>query len=74
VRLLETVRVGDHVDASKMTLAEYLDRWEAGWATTQVGPKTRERYVELLRLHVRPHIGALPLHKLQLVHLTDLYG
>jgi len=74
VRLLETVRLGDHVDASKMTLAEYLDRWEAGWAATQVGPKTRERYVELLRLHVRPHIGALPLHKLQLVHLTDLYG
>src|SRR6516225_1548947 len=52
VRLLETVRLGDHVDASKMTLAEYLDRWEAGWAATQVGPKTRERYVELLRLHV----------------------
>jgi hypothetical protein len=23
VRLLETVRLGDHVDASKMTLAEY---------------------------------------------------
>jgi integrase len=43
-------------------------------AALQVGPKTRERYVELLRLHVRPHIGALPLHKLQPVHLAELYA
>jgi integrase len=74
VRLMETVRRGEHVDPVKLTLAEYLDRWEQGWASLQVGPKTRERYVELIRLHVRPHIGALPLHKLQPVHLAELYG
>jgi integrase len=74
VRLLDTVRRGEHVDPAKLILAEYLDRWEQGWAALQVGPKTRERYVELLRLHVRPHIGALPLHKLQPVHLAELYA
>src|SRR5262249_51017912 len=74
VRLMETVRRGEHVDPVKLTLAEYLDRWEQSWASLQVGPKTRERYVELIRLHVRPHIGALPLHKLQPVHLAELYG
>jgi integrase len=74
VRLMDTVRRGEHVDPAKLILAEYLDRWEQGWAALQVGPKTRERYVELLRLHVRPHIGALPLHKLQPVHLAELYA
>lgn len=56
VRLMETVRRGEHVDSTKLTVAEFLDRWEQGWAALQVGLKTRERYVELLRLHVRPHI------------------
>jgi integrase len=74
VRLMETVRRGEHVDPTKLTVAEFLDRWEQGWAALQVGLKTRERYVELLRLHVRPHIGALPLHKLQPVHLAELYA
>jgi integrase len=74
VRLMDTVRRGEHVDPATLILAEYLDRWEQGWAALQVGPKTRERYVELLRLHVRPHIGALPLHKLQPVHLAELYA
>jgi hypothetical protein len=74
VRLMDTVRRGEHVDPTKLSLAEYLDRWEQGWATLQVGAKTRERYSELLRLHVRPHIGALPLHKLQPVHLAELYA
>jgi integrase len=74
IRLMETVRRGEHVDPAKLTLGEFLDRWEQGWTNLQVGPKTRERYVELIRLHVRPHIGALPLHKLQPVHLAELYG
>lgn len=74
VRLMETVRRGEHVDPAKLSVAEFLDRWEQGWAALQVGLKTRERYVELLRLHVRPHIGALPLHKLQPVHLAELYA
>jgi integrase len=74
VRLVGSVHRGEHVDASKLTVAEYFDKWATGWAATQVGPKTRERYIELLTLHVRPYLGALPLQKLQPVNLTELYG
>jgi len=74
VRLMETVRRGGHIDPIKLSLTKYFDCWEQGWLSLQVGPKTRERYIELLRLHVRPHIGALLLHKLQPVHLAELYG
>ena len=31
VRLMDTVRCGEHVDPAKLILAEYLDRWEQGW-------------------------------------------
>ena len=74
VRLMDTVRRGEHVDPSKLTMSEFLDRWEQGWAALHVGPATRERYVGLLALHVRPHIGASSLHRLQPVHLAELYA
>jgi integrase len=39
-----------------------------------VGPKTLERYSELLRLHVKPRIGASRLQRLRPLALTELYG
>jgi len=36
VRLMETVRRGEYVEPTKLTVAQYLDRWEQGWAALQV--------------------------------------
>jgi integrase len=74
VRLMETARQGIYVDPSKATLGDFLDRWERDWAAMNVSPKTSERYAELLRVHIRPHLGALPVQKLQPVHLAELYA
>jgi len=74
VRLMETARQGTYVDPSKATLSDFLDRWERDWAEMNVSPKTAERYAELLRVHIRPHLGALPVQKLQAVHLAELYA
>jgi integrase len=74
VRLKAGADRGDYVDPSKATLAEYLDRWERDWATVNVSPKSMERYRELLKIHVRPHIGALRLQKLRPVNLSELYA
>src|SRR4249920_1178454 len=57
-RLITTHATGIAVDRSRVTLAEFLDSWERDWVIGNVGPKTRERYVDLLRVHVRPHLGA----------------
>ena len=65
---------GEQVDPSRMTVTEFLDRWERDWCASNVSPKTAERYCELLGLHVRPQIGATRLQKLRPVHLTELYG
>ena len=64
---------GDHIDPSKTTLAQFLDRWEA-WAATQVAAKTHERYLELAAHHVRPHLGNAPIQRLRTVSFAELYG
>lgn len=74
VRLINSAHQGDYVDPSKTTLSEFLDRWLRDWAAVSVGPKTRERYGELIDCHVRPYIGAVPIQKLQAVHLAELYA
>jgi hypothetical protein len=54
-RLVAQNAAGESVDPSKSTVAEFVDRWERDWATANVGPKTLERYRQLLRLYVKPH-------------------
>jgi integrase len=72
-RLKAAADKGEYVDPSKTTLSEFLDRWET-WAATQVSGKTLERYRELAKHHVRPHLGAWRLQKLRTVQFTELYG
>jgi integrase len=73
VRLIATANTGDYVDPSKATLGDFLDRWEI-WAATQVSAKTLERYSQLLRHHVRPHLGRAPIQKLRTIDFAELYG
>jgi len=73
VRLLAAANGGDYVDPTKATLNDFLTRWES-WVATQVSGKSLERYSELLRHHIRPHLGAMRIQKLKTVNFTELYG
>ena len=73
-RLVSQNAAGEGVDPSKSTVAEFMDRWERDWATANVGAKTLERYRQLIRLYVKPHIGAVRIQKLRAVHLNELYS
>ncbi|MBL8704247.1 MAG: site-specific integrase [Rhodospirillales bacterium] len=73
-RLKTLSRKGDLVDPSKMTLAEFIVRWDRDWAAANTSPKTLERYRELLRHHVEPHLGAVAIQKLRPTHLQELYA
>ena len=56
----------------------WIDQWIAAGAPgrkkKKVGQRTLERYEELLRVHVKPKLGARPLQKLQATEIDDLYG
>jgi integrase len=73
-RLVSANAAGDGIDPSKSTLTEFLDRWDRDWASNNVSQKTLERYRQILRLYVKPRIGAMRIQKLRAVYLNELYA
>lgn len=68
---LAEVAKGTHVVPSKLTLAAYLtDTW---LPALRLKPSTSSSYAKNVRLHVVPHIGAVPLSSLTGQRLTALY-
>jgi integrase len=58
----------------KVTLQAFTDRWLAHMTVLGRDARTIERYGELLRGHVLPILGGLPLRELTPAHLSDLYA
>src|SRR5262249_29451905 len=57
-RLLGTADVGAFIEPDKITVGEHVRQWIDG---ADIGAKTRERYGELLKNQIDPHIGSIPL-------------
>jgi integrase len=73
-RLVSANAAGEGVDPSKATIAEFIERWDRDWASINVGAKTLERYRQIIKLNVVPHIGTMRVQKLRPVHLSELYA
>jgi integrase len=73
-RLTAEAPRGTYVEATTETVGGFLDRWSRDWAATNVSPKTLERYNELIRNQIHPHIGNRTIQKLRPVDLTELYA
>jgi integrase len=73
-RLVSANAAGEGVDPSKATIAEFIERWDRDWASVNVSRKTLERYRQILKLNVIPHIGTVRVQKLRPVHLNELYA
>src|SRR5262245_30966601 len=63
--LIAAVGTGTHIDASKVTITEFvqarIDQWEA---SGKISTRTAERYREFAKYQIAPHIGAIVLQKL----------
>jgi integrase len=73
-RLLAEMQAGAYVEPSRLTLAQYLDRWLADYAKTNVSDKTYEGYEEFVRVHLKPALGRHPLAKLRPVDIQAYYS
>lgn len=69
---LRDLEAGVYVTGQSQPAGVYLTRWLA--RADHLRPITRKRYEALLRLHAIPHIGAIPLRKVQPQHIADLYA
>ncbi len=72
VRLLREVDAGTFVDPGRITMAEYMERW-LEHVGSRVRPRTLERYVDIVRLHIVPALGNIPLAKLRPLHIQTFY-
>ncbi|HYG57388.1 MAG TPA: site-specific integrase [Symbiobacteriaceae bacterium] len=74
VKLLNAVNTNTYTEPSKVTLAEYLDKWiESKKAKGSLSRRSLERYQDVLRLYVKPYIGQVPLTKLQPLQIEECY-
>lgn len=59
-------------DAQRLTVSTFLARWLEDVARPAVSPSTHQLYKGLIRLHINPRIGAVPLSRLTPVHAQGM--
>ncbi len=72
IQLLNQRDTGIDAPSGKITVAEFLKRWLRDYAS-HLAPKTHRRYEEVVRLHLVPALGALPLTRLRPLHIQECY-
>lgn len=65
-------RRGEYVDRSRITVAEYLDRWLETHAMA-IRPRTLASYRYLVEEYIKPALGEMPLQALQPATISKLY-
>lgn len=63
---------GRPLNVDKLTVREYLARWLEDAARPTIRPSTYVRYEAIIRLHIAPRIGDIPLVKLSPVHVQGM--
>jgi integrase len=71
LRLLNAGLEGTHVAPDKLTLRVWADQW---LSVRPIGQRTRQRYDELLRLHILPVLGDRPLQQIDAAEIDALYS
>lgn len=71
--LLHSLETGVYVKPSKVTLAEFLERWLSDYAKPNLSPRGFERYAGIVRQHLIPDMGGLALIQLKPEHIQQHY-
>jgi len=71
--LVAELQNGTSVDPSKITVVEFLDRFDRDWAALHISARSRDRYRFALD-HVRRHLGDRRLQKVQPADIAALYA
>ncbi|MBI4332463.1 MAG: site-specific integrase [Chloroflexi bacterium] len=70
--LLHQLDTGSFMTPGKTTVAEYLERWLTDYRAN-LSPRGFERYRDIIRAHLIPDLGAIPLTQLRPEHLQRHY-
>lgn len=72
--LLAEIDKGGYRKPTKETVADYLQFWLVNYARQRLTPKSYERYESVVRIHIAPSIGGIPLAGLRPEALQALYA
>ena len=72
-KLIAEHQSGASIDPSRITVAEFMARFDRDWLAVNVTPRSRERYQYALK-HVHRHLGPRVLQKLRPVDLAAFYA
>jgi integrase len=72
-RIVSEMSAGAYVEPSKITLAQFLDRW-LKHIKPNVAPRTHERYEQIAQKNIVPVLGAKTLSKLQPIDISEAYA
>ncbi|MCL6560226.1 MAG: site-specific integrase [Firmicutes bacterium] len=68
------VQKGQYVEPSKLTFAEFVERWLKNYAEKNLAPKTLFRYKQILESRVLPAMGHLKVEQIKPFHLMEFYA
>ncbi|WP_214784643.1 site-specific integrase [Bacillus sp. ISL-45] len=71
--LILEIQKGNLVFEKKLSVEEYLDYWLENYAKTNLKPKTFAEYKKIIKTHLCPSIGHIPLKELKPVELQNYY-
>lgn len=73
-KIIASTVTGSYVDHSRETVAEFISRWLKDWAAANTSNKTYQRYEQILRRHVEPHIGKLAIQKVRPADIQSVHA
>lgn len=65
---------GTTIQSGKITTGEFLNRWLRDHCEPNLAPKTVLNYGQLIRTHILPHVGSIPLTRLRPLHIQAVYA
>lgn len=72
--LLHQRDTGIEVPPGKLATGDYLELWLRDYAKPNVAPKTFGGYSDIVRGHLMPQLGAIPLSRLRPQHIQSYLG
>lgn len=73
-RLITSISGNSYVEPSKVTVAKHLEDWLRDVMAPRLTPHSFERYSDMVRLYIIPHLGAVQLGKLTPPQIQECYA
>jgi len=71
--ILSRINKGDYSEPIKMTVSRFLNKWLEDCVKMNLTQTTYEKYETVVRLHVEPVIGHVPITSLKPVEIQDMH-